>query len=186
MRAIELTSCSLVRPGGAMSFVTFFPLLPIFLSLPRGSFLNVISGRTPVTMRWHATPAGPLPADPASHNFHRGRCMKCLDPGNVRRVKVRGFVRGRGRRGRERERGGDARVYLIVDDFNHPASGTNQMNRWNVKVYLISKSRYLPRSKCNFEWNAGFEPPPPFLNPFLARLASSTRFHMHSWISCKS
>lgn len=82
--------------------------------------------------------------------------------------------------GEERERGGDARVYLIVDDFNHPASGTNQMNRWNVKVYLISKSRYLPRSKCNFEWNAGFEPPPPFLNPFLARLASSTRFHMHS------
>lgn len=73
-----------------------FPSPPIFFSASLAGFLlNVIEEENPID----ATPAGPLPADPASHNFHRGRCM------NVRCMNV-----GRGERGEEEE--GDASAYI--------------------------------------------------------------------------
>lgn len=75
-----------------------FPSPSIFFSVSLAGFLlNVIEEENPIPT--DATPAGPLPADPASHNFHRGRCM------NVRCMNV-----GRGEGGEEEE--GDASAYI--------------------------------------------------------------------------
>lgn len=111
-----------------------FPSPSIFFSASLAGFLlNVIEEENPIPT--DATPAGPLPADPASHNFHRGRCM------NVRCMNV-----GRGEGGEEEE--GDASAYIWLCAIPQP---------WNRADQVLGPDPAILRFSSNGISNLGRE-----------------------------